>query len=207
MSPFWTFWQTLASEDLTEPGNAAESCDIDWHSSFSTAAVTPPPVGIDGVVDPDPVPLPPPLPLEPIELQALWAAVNVAPLRPLSLRTSLQTCLAAAWAPAASPDAAFSHADSSWLFSAEVSVGAAAMLDLHAATIDATCGDAAVVCVLEELSVVFDELAVVFDVLVELLAAACVEEADVELLLLPPPPQPAMNTPTTSATAHRLRNH
>ena len=37
----------------------------------------------------------------------------------------MHTCSAAARAPATSPFAAFSHAESSWLFSAEVSVGAA----------------------------------------------------------------------------------
>ena len=147
------------------------------------------PVGIAGVVVVVPAEL-----VGPVlgVLHAVSACVRALPDGIVFLMICTQTRWSAAVAPATFPDAALSHTAMSWFFSDEDSVGTAWMLALHLVTAAATSGD---------VDVDVEEL---FEALVVLDAAAVFVELDVELL--PPPPQPAIRTPPMTATAHNPRN-
>ena len=109
---------------------------------------------------------------------------------------SWQTCDAACCTPASLPLAAFSQIVCSLVFSSAVSVGAAAMLDLQAATASATPGllDAGALAAALAAALLLAVVAAAAGA-----AAAVDDELDEELLLLLLP-QAASDTPVTATT-------
>lgn len=99
----------------------------------------------------------------------------------------MQTCLATFFTPAASPLAALSHSEISFVFSSLVSVGAAFTVDLQAETASCTAG---------LLAMPAPPLEPLVEELLDDAPAALDDELLLALL-----PQPATNAALTTATA------